>query len=79
MNLSGSDVKSFEFVHLTYYVDSDFNLIKSVANEKYAAGMAGVSATVTGELTTYFFTGVNVQIPEINEVTDYPQEGNCYA
>lgn len=75
MNLSGSEVKSFEYVRLTYKVDNDFNLITTKTNERYAAGMGGVSATCTGELTTYFYTGTTIELPGATEVTNYPTEG----
>lgn len=75
IGISHSEIKSFEYVHLTYYVDNDFNLTKSVVNERYAAGMGGVSATCTGELNTYYFTGTVMEIPEIPNPTVYPSEG----
>ncbi|MCR5333191.1 MAG: hypothetical protein K6E11_04165 [Bacilli bacterium] len=80
MNLSGSNVKKFEYVHLTYYVDDDFNLIRSYVEEKYAAGIAGISANVEGSLSTYFFTDTNdVKIPEIGVNVTFPKEGQLYA
>ena len=75
MNISNSKVNSFEYVRLTYHVDNDFNLISTTYNERYAAGMGGVSATCTGELNTYYFTGSETEIPAINTNTIYPKEG----
>lgn len=75
MNISGSEVKSFEYVRLTYKVDSDFNLITTKTSERYAAGMGGVSATCTGELTTYFYTGSTMELPGVTETITYPTEG----
>ena len=79
MNLSGSDVKSFEYVHLTYYVDDDFNLLKSHVEEKYAAGMGSISADVTGTLRTYYFPGEKVALPSEGENISIPKEGTKNA
>ena len=75
IGLSNSEIKSFEYVKLTYNVDNDFNLITSRVNEKYAAGMGGVSATCVGEMRTYYYTGTIVEIPDMNTNTVYPKEG----
>lgn len=79
MNLSGSDVKSFEYVRMTYYVDDDFNLLKSRVEEKYAAGMGNISDDVVGELTTYYFPDEKVALPGEGENVSIPKEGTKNA
>lgn len=76
MNLSGSNVSSFNYVHLTYYLNDNFELVKSFVEESYAAGMANINASVLGTLTTYFFKDTNdYKIPSSNESVSYPEEG----
>lgn len=79
MNLSNSEVQSFDYIHLTFFVDSDFNLKKSTVVESYRAGMGGINAPVTNEISTYYFTGTSATMPEANENIDYPREGQEYA
>ena len=79
MHLSNSEVQSFDYIHLTFFVDSDFNLKKSSVVESYRAGMGGINAPVTNEISTYYFTGTSATMPEANENIDYPKEGQEYA
>lgn len=79
MNISNSEVASFDYIHLTYTVDDDFNIIKTHVEEKYNAGMGGIKAPVEGKLTTYFFRDVDVTLPESSVNSPIPKEGELYA
>lgn len=62
----------FYYVHLTFYVDSQLNLISLVNNEKYDATTAGgASSTILGSVTTTAYTTGEITIPSVNEYIDY--------
>lgn len=78
VNLSGSNVSMFNYVHLTYNLDDDFNLISSNVKEEYVAGMGNIKATVNGEITTYFFPDEELEIPDLNTKINFPKEGEAH-
>ena len=47
---------TFEFCHLTFYLDKELNLIKFVTHEKYLATTSGgISSTAEGSLITLYY------------------------
>ncbi len=79
INLSGSTVSLFNYIHLTYKLDNDLNFISTHVDESYVAGMGNIKATANGKLDTYFFTDGSFEIPDINTNIKYPKKGEAYA
>lgn len=76
INLSGSNVSSFSYIHLTYNLNDNLELVSSFVEEYYSAGIGNVQSNVKGTLTTYFFKDTNdYVIPDINSYVTYPEEG----
>lgn len=79
INLSGSNVSLFNYIHLTYKLDNDLNFISTHVEESYVAGMGNIKASVDGKLDTYFFTSEKFEIPDINQNINYPKKGESHA
>lgn len=63
--ISGLNGKpTFEYCHLTFYLDEDLNVLSSVSNERYNAKMSIFNSTCTGELVSKYQSGVTVTIPQ---------------
>ena len=76
INLSGSNVNSFFYVHLTFNLDKNYQLISSFSEEKYSASMSNIPSTVVGTMETYFFKDTtSYSIPDISTNIAYPNKG----
>ena len=66
---------TFSLLDLTYYLDSNLNLIKMHEHSKFTATMVGISAGVENNLDYYYFAGKEMKFPELNEKIDYKTLG----
>ncbi len=63
---------SFKYVHLTFELDSELNLISLRNRESYyAKTKAGAGSNMKGDLTTYFYTKDVPDIPELSVQMNY--------
>ncbi len=63
----------FDYVHVSFVLTSDCELVSSVSTEKYFASTPSGSSNITGTLKTVYSTGGNYVIPSpgSNEAIDY--------
>ena len=79
VNLSNSNVSMFNYVHVTYNLDNEFNLISSHIEENYVAGMGNIKATVNGTMDTYYFVDQERPIlTDLSQKINYPEKGVLY-
>lgn len=62
---------TFEYVHATFTVTENAELVKSTFKERYYASTPSGSSNLDGTLTTYYSTGGNYAIPELNDYVTY--------
>ena len=71
LNLSGLDaLPVFNYITITYDLDSNLDLVHIQAHEAYRAKM-GVEVEIENTLEYYFFPNVKWEIPKINEDINY--------
>ena len=63
-DMNGNPV--FDYVHLSWTVTKNGDLISSVSNEKYFASTPQGSSNLEGQLVTHYSVGGNYKIPELN-------------
>lgn len=56
----------FDYVHISFTVTKDGDLVSSTSNEKYFASTPSGSSNLEGQLVTHYSTGGNYAIPELN-------------
>lgn len=61
----------FEFITLTFMLDSNFDLKTQLAHEKYKATLMGISPDIENNIEYNYFPNKQFKIPEINEDIDY--------
>ena len=66
---------SFSLLDLTYWLDSELNIVKMSEHSKFTATMVGVSAGVENNLMYYYFPGKEMEFPKLNEKVDYKALG----
>ena len=70
-----SALPTFEYLRQKYVFDSNMTLLHANFDEKYAAAMSGISATIVNDIEYYYHANEYLKIPEINEILDYSIEG----
>ena len=70
-----SALPTFEYLRQKYVFDSNMTLLHAAFDEKYAAAMSGISATIVNDIEYYYHANEYLKIPEINEILDYSIEG----
>ena len=71
-NISGlTGYPTFEYCHLTFHLDEDLMPLDYTSYEKYQATKkeVGISTTIEGSLTTYFYHGETYEIPSLETET----------
>ncbi len=71
-NISGlTGYPTFEYCHLTFHLDEDLMPLDYTSYEKYQATKkeVGISSTIEGNLTTYFYHGEIYDIPTLETET----------
>ena len=66
---------SFSLLDLTYWLDSELNMVKMNEHSKFTATMVGVSAGVENDLTYHYFLNKEMEFPKLNEAIDYKTLG----
>ena len=62
---------TFSLLDLTYWLDSELNIVKMNEHSKFTATMVGFSAGVENKLNYYYFPNREMEIPNISEKIDY--------
>ena len=71
-NISGlTGYPTFEYCHLTFHLDEDLMPLDYTSYEEYQATKkeVGISTTIKGTLTTYFYHGETYEIPTLETET----------
>lgn len=65
------DYPSFSLLDLTYYLDSELNIIKMHEHSIFVAHIMGLSPKVENNLDYFYFPNKQMNIPQLSEKFDY--------